>query len=102
MDKKILLVLGLVAVAVLVVSLNGKITGNVFAWNLPRSCTDSDGGDDPYVRGSGEQKGTSSVKITPFVDECRGKGLLLEHYCRGPYHLTRTVSCRCEDGACKK
>jgi len=99
--KTILIVLGLLAVTLLALSLSGKITGNAFAYNLPRSCTDSDG-NDPYVQGSGEQKGASSVKKTPFIDECRGKGLLLEHYCRGPYHLTRTISCRCENGACKK
>ena len=103
MEKKVLMVLGLVAVAVLVVTLNGKITGNAFAYNLPRSCTDSDGGNNPYQRGEVEYKDLSFAgpkKTT--ADSCHNEGNLLEHYCDGVVHLTETVPCRCEDGACKK
>lgn len=101
MKKTILIGLGLLAVALLVVSLNGKITGNAFAYNLPRSCTDSDG-NDPYTQGTGEYKGLSSAKLTSFTDTCRNAGALLEHYCEGAVHLTETFPCRCEKGACKK
>ena len=102
MEKKVLIVLGVFAIALLAVSLNGKITGNAFAYNLPRSCTDSDGGNDPYVQGTGEFKGLSSAKPTSFADTCVNQANLLENYCEGPVHLTETVPCRCEDGACKR
>ena len=99
MDKKILIVLVVLAVAVVVVGLNGKITGNAFAYNLPRSCTDSDG-DNPYVQGTADYKDRASVKPKSATDKCINAGSLLEHYCSGVVHLTRTVSCRCENGAC--
>ena len=102
MEKKALMVLGLVAVAVLAVTLNGKITGNAFAYNLPRSCTDSDGGKDPYTLGTGEYKGTASARLISFKDECKNKGNLLEHYCYGTGHATEIVPCRCENGVCKR
>ena len=105
MEKKVLIVLGVFAVALLVVSLNGKITGNAFAtpsgYNVPRSCADSDG-NDPYVQGKGEYKGLSSTKVISFADTCVNKANLLEHYCDGIAHLTETIPCRCEQGACKK
>lgn len=106
MDKKMLIVLGVLAVAALMVSLNGKITGNYFAtptgYNTPRSCTDSDG-NDPYVQGTVEYKGYSSVKPKSFTDTCRNAKVLLEHYCEGVAHLTETVPCnKCENGACVK
>ncbi len=94
--------LAVVAVAVLVVTLNGKITGNAFAYNLPRSCTDSDGGKDPYTLGTGEYKGTASARLISFTDKCSNGGTLLEHYCYGTGHATVTVSCRCENGVCKR
>ena len=104
MDKKILIVLGLVVFAVLVVSLNGKITGNYFVGS-PRpnmqSCTDSDGGNDPYVQGSVEYKGFSA-EMMQASDSCVNAGNLLEHSCEGVLHRTETIPCRCEDGACKK
>ena len=106
MDKKILIVLGVLAVVILMASLNGKITGNSFAtpsgYNVPRSCTDSDGGNNPYVQGTGQYKGLSSAKVISFTDTCLDAGSLLEHYCDGAVHLTETSPCRCEKGACKK
>lgn len=105
MERKVLIVLGLFAFALLAVNLHGKITGNAFAtpsgYNVPRNCTDSDG-NNPYVRGSGEYKGLSSTKLISFADTCTNAANLLEHYCKGIVHLTETVPCRCEKGACKK
>ncbi len=103
LDRKILIVLGVFVVAlVAVLGLNGKITGNAFAYNLPQSCTDSDGGDNPSEKGTVNFKDRTSVKAKSATDKCHTAGLLLEHYCgREKYHFTRTVSCRCEDGACK-
>ncbi|MDP3698784.1 MAG: hypothetical protein Q8R47_04300 [Nanoarchaeota archaeon] len=103
MKKKVLMVLGLFAVALLAVSLSGKITGNAFAYNLPRSCTESDGGNNPYELGTVEYKDTSFAgpKRTA-ADACLNNGNLFEHYCDGPVHLTETIPCRCEEGACKK
>ena len=93
--------LAVVAVAVVVVALNGKITGNAFAYNLPRSCVDSDGGNNPYEQGTVEYKG-SSPRLVSFTDTCKNAGNLLEHYCEGVGHLTETVPCRCEKGVCKR
>ena len=100
--KTILIVLGLFTVALFVVSLNGKITGNAFAFNLPRSCTESDGGNNPYVQGTTDFKGQSSAKSQSAVDTCVNAANLIEHYCDGPVHLTETIPCLCENGACKK
>ena|SRR3989344_538185 len=102
MERKVLIVLGLFAVALLAVSLNGKITGNAFAYNLPRSCTDSDGGNNPYVQGTADFKDRTSVKPQSLTDTCSNAANLLEHYCDGIAHLTETIPCRCEKGACKK
>ncbi len=95
--------LGVLALAVLVVALNGKITGNAFAYNLPRSCEDSDGGNNPYEQGTVVYKDLSFAgpKKTA-VDTCNNEGNLLEHYCDGVVHLVETIPCRCQDGACKK
>lgn len=101
MDKKLLIVLGVFAVAVILAGY-GKITGNAFAYNLPSSCADSDGGDNPYEKGIVKFKDTTSVKPQSATDECHTADTLLEHYCNRQYHVTRTVSCRCEDGACTK
>ncbi len=102
MKKKILIVLAVFAVALVAVSLNGKITGNAFAYNLQQSCIDSDGGSNPYEQGTGEYKGRSSAKLISFTDKCNNPGNLLEHYCDGKIHLTETIPCRCENGVCKK
>ena len=102
MNKAILIVLGVFATVLLLAGLDGKITGNAFAYNLPRSCTDSDGGKDPYTLGTGEYKGTASARLISFKDECKNKGNLLEHYCYGTGHATETVPCRCENGVCKR
>ena len=105
MDKNVLIVLAVFALALVAVSFDGRITGNSFAtptgYNVPRSCTDSDG-DDPYVLGSGEYKGLSSAKMVQFSDSCVNSGNLLEHYCENFVHRTRTVNCRCENGFCKR
>src|SRR3989344_1849517 len=103
MKRKVLIVLGIFVVALAVVSLNGKITGNAFAYNLPRSCTESDGGNNPYELGTVEYKDTSFAgpKRTA-ADTCLNNGNLFEHYCDGMVHLTETIPCRCEKGACKK
>jgi|SRR3989344_6823373 len=103
MEKKILILLGLVVVVALVAGLSGKITGNAFAYNLPRSCVESDGGNNPYELGTVEYKDLSFAgpKRTT-ADSCVNEGNLLEHYCDGAVHLTETIPCRCEDGACKK
>jgi len=105
MQKNILIVLAVFGVALAAVILDGTITGNSFAtptgYNIPRSCMDSDG-NDHYVLGSGEYKGLSSNKMIPFADTCTNAGNLLEHYCDGAVHLTETIPCRCEDGACKR
>ncbi len=93
---------GLFAVALFVVSLNGKITGNAFAFNLPRSCTENDGGNNPYVQGTTDFKDLASVRSKSVADTCINAANLLEHYCEGSVHLTETVPCRCEKGACKK
>src|SRR3989344_2654752 len=92
--------LGLFAVALLVVTLSGKITGNAFAYNLQRSCTDSDGGNNPYELGTGQYKGLSSAKSSSFMDTCNNAGYLLEHYCDEEVHLTETIPCRCKEGVC--
>ena len=103
MEKKVLMVLGLVAVAVLVVTLNGKITGNAFAYNLPQSCTDSDGGNNPYEQGNVEYKDKSFAGPKRTVtDTCVNSAYLLEHYCEEELHLEENIPCLCENGACKR
>lgn len=101
MDKKILIVLGVFAATLLLAGLNGKITGNAFAYNLPRSCVESDGGNNPYEKGTVEYKDLSFAgpKKTD-ADACANAGNLLEHYCDGVVHLVETIPCRCKDGAC--
>ena|SRR3989344_3936880 len=105
MNRTVLIVVVLAAVALLVAGLSGKITGNAFAtpsgYSVPRSCTDSDG-NNPYLKGTGEYKGLSSAKLIPFADTCVNAANLLEHYCNGIAHLTKTIPCKCENGACKK
>ena len=103
MDKKVLIVLGVFAVALLVVTLNGKITGNAFAYNLAYSCQDSDGGSNIYERGIVEYKDTTFAGPKRTVaDTCVNSAYLLEHYCESAVHLEENFPCQCENGACKK
>jgi len=102
LDKRLVMVLGVLAAVLLIAGLDGKITGNAFAWNLPRSCVESDGGNDPYEQGEVEYKDLSFAGPKKTVaDTCVNSGNLLEHYCDGAVHLTETIPCQCEDGACK-
>lgn len=104
MDKKVLIMLAVLVVALVTVTLNGKITGNAFAYNLPKSCTDSDGGKNPEKAGVVDYKGLSSVRVLSYADECRDKKTLIEHYCdQYTEHKKESIPCRdgsCKDGAC--
>ena len=94
MEKKILFLLGLVLVVVLVVSLNGKITGNV----VSGFCSDSDGGK-VY-----DKQGTATDKFGSLTDYCKNDRTLLENSCQqGRKRVTETIPCRygCNEGACK-
>ncbi len=103
MKKAVLVVLGLAAVVLLAVSLNGKITGNAFAYNLAYSCQDSDGGSNLYERGTVEYKDTTFAGPKRTVaDTCVNFAYLLEHSCEGPVHLEEMYPCPCENGACKR
>lgn len=101
MKKAILILLGVFVVALFAIGFSGKITGNAFAYNLQRSCTETDG-NDPYLQGSVEFKDRTSVKPQSAADTCVNAGNLLEHYCDNIAHLTRTIPCDCKDGACVK
>lgn len=101
MDKKMLIVLGVFVVAVAIAGY-GRITGNAFAYNLPPSCTDNDGGNNPSVQGSVDYKGLDSVKPRSFTDSCTNDRYLLEYYCEGLVLRTETIPCNCEEGACTK
>jgi len=99
--KRIVFVVALLAISLVVVlNLNGNITGK---YSYPiRSCTDSDGGKNAEVAGVVEARGLSSVKIQKYADTCRDKRTLVEHYCEYDEHLKETRPCKdeCKDGAC--
>lgn len=99
MRKITLMLLGLLVLSLFIVSCT--ITGKAFAYNLPRSCKDSDFGNNPGKQGTAEVKDLDSAKMKTFTDSCDNPGNLLEHYCDGSVHLTETIPCVCEDGACK-
>ncbi|MEK6900332.1 MAG: hypothetical protein AABX05_04375 [Nanoarchaeota archaeon] len=92
--------LALIVVVLLVVGFNGKITGNG-AYRVPRSCVETDNGNDPAAQGTVTAKGLSSARLQNFTDTCKDSGTLLEHYCEDAAHLTETIPCECKDGACK-
>ena len=96
------MIVGLAVVSLVLLGLNGNITGNAFAYNLKRSCMDSDGGKNPGVAGVAEVKSLASVKSQGFADTCKGQRFVLEHYCDEVKHLRETISCPngCKDGAC--
>lgn len=57
-------------------------------------CTDSDGGDVPYT------KGTVTVGSNSFTDYCNGPNQLTEYYCSGDSLATNTYTgVSCSDGA---
>ncbi len=103
MSRTVLAVLGVFGVVLLLAALDGRITGNAFAYNLTYSCQDSDKGNDPYQRGTIEYKDTTFAgpKRTA-TDTCVNSAYLLEHYCEGTVHLEENIPCRCQDGACKR
>lgn len=101
MVKRIVfLVLGLVVVSLVMLGLNGNITGKA-SYSI-RTCTDSDGGKNPSQRGTVEAKGLSSVKLLTFTDTCRTARSLAENYCEYKEHMKVTIPCPhgCQDGAC--
>jgi hypothetical protein len=100
--KKTILILSvLLLVSLFVIGCSNNVSGNAFAYNLPRSCTDSDGGNNPGKQGTADVKDLSSAKMKTFTDSCENPGNLLEHYCAGDVHLTETIPCVCDHGACK-
>ena len=101
--RVVFMIVGLAVVSLVLLGLNGNITGNAFAYNiLKRSCTDSDGGKEPGVAGVAEVKSLASVKFQEFADTCKNQRIVLEHYCDDYKHLRETINCPngCKDGAC--
>ncbi|VVC04524.1 Uncharacterised protein [Candidatus Bilamarchaeum dharawalense] len=67
---------------------------------VPPSCTDSDGGNDIYV------KGHLVTESTEVYDSCVDSSTILEYWCTGTSETHNTYSCgsgyTCVDGACKE
>lgn len=100
MKRMAFVVLGLLAVALVVLNLEGKITGKAvespYKPASPYTCKDSDGGRNPEVQG------TVTNILGSFPDTCKNERTLFEHTCKGNVHRKETVPCpvRCRDGAC--
>ena len=60
-----------------------------------RSCTESDPGKDPYIRG------TAKTDVE-YMDKCLSDLSLLEYYCDGIDLRNITITCSCSDGACDR
>jgi hypothetical protein len=58
-------------------------------------CTETDAGNDPY------HVGTTSTQYNSVTDECIGKNVLVEYYCKGRI-LSEKITCPhgCIEGAC--
>lgn len=99
MKRVVFLVVGLVLVSLVVLNLNGNITGRA---SFLRSCTDSDNGKNPYVAGIAVVKTLTSKEPREFADTCNNKKSVLEHYCDGTVRMRETINCPmgCKDGAC--
>ncbi len=95
MRKAVYVVLGLLAVFLLVLNVNGKITGKAVS---PYTCIDSDGGRNPTVQG------TVKNVLGSFIDTCKDARTVYENYCKGNVQRKETVPCRlsCKNGACVK
>ncbi len=93
MKTKILIVLGLFVVSLVVLNLNGNITGKAVS---PYTCTDSDGGRNPAVQG------TVKTVLGSYADTCKDARTVYENYCKGNVQRKETVPCQfsCKDGAC--
>jgi len=93
MKKVFFVVLGLVVVSLVVLNLDGKITGKAVS---PYTCKDSDGGRDPAVQGTVENL------LGSYTDTCKDARTVYENYCKGNVQRKETVPCRfgCKDGAC--
>lgn len=63
----------------------------------PASCTDSDGGQDEFVKGTTEKTGSFS-----YTDTCVDSTVLREYYCSGTTWGLTTIECPagCLNGAC--
>lgn len=81
------------------ISFELKDDGSYFAWfRMNELCSDTDGGKDPYTKGSS----TGSNEIM-WPDRCReDNGNLVETYCNGEYVNFKEYTCPdgCQDGAC--
>ncbi|MDP3699180.1 MAG: hypothetical protein Q8R47_06370 [Nanoarchaeota archaeon] len=93
MRKAVFVALGLLAVSLVVLNLDGKITGKAVS---PYTCTDSDGGRNPTVQG------TVKNALGSYTDTCKDARTVYENFCKGNVQRKETVPCRfgCKDGAC--
>ena len=77
------------------------------------SCTDSDGGNNIYIKGTTtgpDAYGGNTSRIATYTDSCDGTSRVLEFYCNttnsnSPYVTATNIPCptgtTCQDGACK-
>ena len=93
MKKVVFVVLGLLAVSLLVLNLDGKITGKAVS---PYTCSDSDGGRNPA------EQGTVKNVLGSYTDACKDARTVYENYCKGNVQRKETVPCQfsCKNGAC--
>ncbi|MEK6809130.1 MAG: hypothetical protein AABY40_00490 [Nanoarchaeota archaeon] len=98
--KTMFLVAGLVVVSLVLLGLNGNITGK--ASYITRSCIDSEKGNDPYVAGVVVARTLAMRESQEFADRCKTKKAVLEHSCDGIVRKSETINCPvgCKDGAC--
>ena len=75
-----------------------SFTGN-YLTNAPRSCSDSDGGRDFYVKGV-----ATNEKGQKFTDYCFSRNNLKEYYCQGNNVISKKHYCEgnCIEGICEK
>ncbi|MFH1210090.1 MAG: hypothetical protein V1663_04855 [archaeon] len=75
--------------------------------NYTNSCTDTDGGFVPLIRGT--VSGYLNQNPYSYIDSCQNSNLLREYYCSGTYQLNSLVTCSymsnltnmtCSNGAC--
>lgn len=74
-------------------------------YSIPNSCTDSDGGVIPLIKGT--VSGYKNNYPYSYTDVCGGNFFLREYYCQGNAYSYTTVSCQisnttthCYNGAC--
>ncbi len=102
MEKKDMVIVGLVVLLVLVVAFSA---GNFTGYQFKRSCSDTDGGSN-FIKGtiSGTDTAGNSYEMTDYCD-ASDSSILKEYSCSSDTYqgwTSNTVSCDngCVDGAC--